>query len=592
MDISGNPLNKPKHGVSVLEGIPPGLSIEDLQNIKPMQISKEAEAELDHMAAPFTPTPAKVAEEPASALKVEPAPVEEPSHEEEDAGDPIEYAGNQEPEVDSETSTPYQPPQQNALQSHPTSLPVGKGAPETISLPPASAKAIQEQVNKTPNLNLTSSQNQSRWGQLLVGSMDVLPMEDPFTPRLEKEDSQFKQEIEHNGKALRGIAPPYKKRPGETVVEGERALLQLITHLGAGGLFRTPLWASGFWVTFKPATDSELLELNRIITADKITAGRWSYGLALSSNTIFTTDRVLEIAIAHVYNTSLKQDEVPINKLRDYIAPQDISSFIWGFLCACYPSGFNYETACINNPAKCNHIFKETLNVTKLQWTDESMLTPWQKQHMSSLTPNSMTLDSIKRYREEMACMQPKRVILNKGTSYELAFTIKTPTISEYVLQGHKWISGMVDNINAVLGMDATDAQRNSAVSDLNKATTLCQYSHWVSKIEYGDLTNEDEAERSISLVTDTDTIENTLKNLSSIDSIREGIIDEILKYIADSTISVIGIPAYECPVCHADQNLEKNYPRHVNIIPLDMLQVFFAVLLQRLDRIATRSDR
>lgn len=495
---------------------------------------------------------------------------------------------------DVEESSPIVTTKQNVTQSYPTSSPKTSGTPDTIEIPPDTAPVITQQMEKAPNVDMIVSTKQYHWAEVLRSSVYHMPMENLYANRLSEQGSDFRQEVTHNNSSLRGRAPSYKKNPGETVVEGERALLQLITHLGVGGLFRAPLWNSGIWVTFKPATEPELLELNRIIQADKIQAGRWSYGLALSNNVVYTLDRVFDFALAHVYNTNIKPDELPIYQLRDWIAPQDINSFIWGFLCANYPSGFHYETSCIADPSKCNHVLEETLNVTKLQWTDTSRLTEWQKQHMSSMAANSRSLDSLKTYREQMERLHPTRVVINEGSEHEIAFTIQTPSITEYINQGHRWIGGMVESVNRVLGMDANDELRNTTINKLNKATTLCQYSHWIKSIEYGDLTSNEEnnIERSISRIEDRASIEENLKTLSAIDSIREKIIDEILKYIGYSTISVIGVPAYECPVCGNKNNGESNYPKHTNIVPLDLIQVFFALLGRRLNRIENRSDR
>lgn len=493
-----------------------------------------------------------------------------------------------------ETPRDSEPQVANAVQKFQTSVSRDTGSPDNIAIPPASMDLIQDRLEKMPNLDMVVSNNQYHWAEVLRQSLSNTPMENMYNKRLNEPEAKFRQDVEYNGASLRGRPPAYKKKPGETVVEGESALLQLMSHLGIGTLFRAPLWNSGIWVTFKPATETELLELNRIIQSDKIMAGRWSYGLALSNNVSYTLDRVFDFVLAHVYNTSIRSDELPISKLRDWIAPQDINSFIWGYLCANYPSGFHYETSCIKDPSKCNHVMAETLNVTKLQWTDTSILSDWQKQHMSSMAANSRSLDSLKRYREEMERLQPRRILLNEGTKHEMAFTIKTPTITDYIDQGHRWIGGMVESVNRVIGLDGDDKTRNNMINELNKATTLCQYSHWIESIESGELstTKDGQEEQSIVKIVDRASIEENLKALSAIDSIRETMIDKILEYIDHSTISIIGVPAYECPVCSAEYNGNPSYPRHVNIVPLDLLQVFFALLGRRLSRIETRSDR
>ena len=207
------------------------------------------------------------------------------------------------------------------------------------------------------------------------------------------------------------------------------------------------------------------------------------------------------------------------------------------------------------------------------------------------MAANSKTVASLTRYREEMKLLQKRRVVLNEGTSFEVAITIKTPTVTQYIEQGHRWIGGIVDSVISALGQDASIDERNALINRIGKATTLCQYSHWIESVEYGQVSSAGDLvdERAINKIVDQATVEDSLKHLSATDSIREKIIDEVVKYINDSTISVIGVPAYDCPVCGTPQDEVKTYPRHLSVIPLDMLQVFFALLSQRLDRIEIR---
>lgn len=480
----------------------------------------------------------------------------------------------------------------NATMHYSVSSARSVGTPDVVVIPPAVKDVITERIHSVPNVDIVVSEKQRKWASSVKDSQDHLPMRDAYVARLAEQGADFNQHMAFGGTLYRGSAPVLSKKPGSVEMEGERALIQLVTHLGVGGLFRAPMWNSGIWVTFKPATEMEMLELNRMIYADKIDLGRYSYGLALSNTVVYTLDRVFEFALRHVYNTSVKSEEMPIHMLREHLAPQDVNSFIWGFLCANYPSGFHYSVGCINDPNKCTHVIEETLNVTKLQWIDNSQLTDWQKQHMATMTAGSRSLDSIKRYREEMKRMQNSRIILNEGTKHEIGITIKSPSVAQYIQQGHEWIGGIVESVNNALGMDESENVRNEYTNRIGKATTLCQYVHWIDSIEYGELSEDGTApeERSRKIVTDRATILDTLKVLSATDSIRELIIDKVLDYINQSTISVIGVPAFDCPVCGKPQEDEEPvFPRHASVIPLDVLQVFFALLLQRLARIANR---
>ena len=526
--------------------------------------------------------------------KEEKVPEPEPTVQEEKASKPEEIETLD--QFLSEFEDSYNLPEQKktATQSYATSTSEKVGSPDTVSIPPTSWHDADSLIKRLPNaMDFTMSAPQRKWIESLqYGFQGNSSLDDVYSDRLAEEGSDFKQHVEYNGNTYRGRAPVFKRKPGSREIDGENALIQLVTHLGVGGLFRAPLWNTGMWVTFKPATETELLELNRLLHKDKIRMGRISHGLALSNYVVYSVELVFDFALRHVYNTSIRSEELPLNNLRDWISPQDINSFIWGFLCANYPSGFHYMTGCVSNPVKCNHVIEETLNVTKLQWVDNSDLTDWQKQHMSSMVANSKSLDSLKRYKEEMKRVQARRITLHEGTKHELAITLKTPTVTDYIQQGHNWIGGIIESVNAALGFDANDSEREAYVNTVGKATTLCQYSHWIDSVEYGEITERPDSgeEASKNVITDRDTIDETLKLLSATDSIREKIIDEIVKYINDSTISVIGVPSFDCPACGQSQDLENIYPRHTSVIPLDVLNVFFELISQRVTRIGLRA--
>lgn len=480
---------------------------------------------------------------------------------------------------------------ENADQTFITSTPRTAGAPDVVVIPPENTEVIRESLANTPNLDILKSGGQMRWLETVKEAVTMTPMSGMYTKRLADTKAAFAQQVEYGGQILRGVAPSLNPKPGRREEEGEMALIKLMTHMGVGGFFRAPLWNSGIWVMFKPASEDELDELNRIIYSDKVQLGRWSYGLALGNSTVYTLDRVFDFCLSKVYQTSVRTEELPLEKLRDYILPQDAMSFIWGFLCANYPSGFHYETPCINDPSKCTHVFEENLNVTKLQWADSSMLTESQKAHMCGFSGNSKSLESVKKYQEEMKATKSRRVVLNEGTKHEVAFVLKTPTMTEYITQGHQWVSSIVEAVNRALGSNATDRERNDQITRQSKAATICQYAHWIESLEYGEITanpnNPDD--NAVAVIRNQETLLESLKSLSSIDSIRNKIIDAVKDYIEESTVSIIGVPAYTCPDCQKDQVGETKYPRRTTVIPLDILQVFFALLIQRLSRIENR---
>lgn len=448
---------------------------------------------------------------------------------------------------------------------------------DELILPPQFDKETRQVLDNIPNINLLDSPQARDWARAVEEGLSYTTYDETFCPTLEDQSADFRQRVVHNNIGLAGAAPKMKAVENENL-KGERAIIRMISHLGLGTLFQVPLWHSGFWITFKPPTDSELVELNRLMLADKVRFGRNTYGLAFSNTTSYTNDRLVSFALAHVYDVTTKSDDINIENLRDHISSQDLPSLLWGFACTMYPRGFNYRRPCVADPENCKHVLEETLNLFKLQWTNTNALTDWQRTHMSVRQSKSKDLTSVTRYKEELTRIQKKRITINEGKSNSISFTIKTPSVREYIDAGHRWIAGIVSTVDRALGTADDENERNAMVVKHGQATSMRQYAHWIDNIEYETNT-----------ITELETIEDLLGTLSSDDEIRVGFIKAVVDFINSSTISLIGIPVFDCPNCGKTNEGEFNIPGYKNVIPLDMVQVFFGLLTQRLERIAER---
>ena len=446
-----------------------------------------------------------------------------------------------------------------------------------ITLPANFDKETKEALEHIPNVNLLDDPGSREWANTVAEGLEHTTFNECFVNTLEDPDAEFKHKNEHSGISLMAQAPKFKAAENENL-KGERAVLRLITHLGLGTLYQTPLFHSGMWVTFKPPTESEIIELNRAMINDKIKFGRYTYGLAFSNITSYTIDKLVDFVLSHVYDINIKAEDVNLNNLKSHISCQDIPSLLWGFICTMYPRGFKYKTACISNPEKCNYVVEETINVTKLQWTNTRALTDWQKTHMTGRQPKCKDLASIKRYKEELAKIQKKRITINEGTDKEISITIKTPSIEEYIDAGHRWIGDITETVDKALGSDNTENERNNTIIRYGQASAMRQYNHWIDSIEY-----------QTNIIDDKETIEQLLDTLSADDEIRNAFIQAVVDYINNSTISVIGIPVFDCPKCGITNESQYSLPTHKNIIPLDMVQLFFALHTQRLNKLTER---
>jgi len=446
-----------------------------------------------------------------------------------------------------------------------------------IPLPGNFEKEITETINSAPKIDyVTGSPEAVKWARTLAGGLQMLTYGEAFVPNLEKEGNEYKQYLNVNDRKIAPRQPKYKSIQNQ-ILKGERATLRVMTHLGLGSQMQVPLYHSGFSITFKPASETELVELDRLLSNDKIKFGRHTYGMVFSNTSVYVNERLIDFALDHIYETDVSGD-IDTDQLKSLILCQDIPTLLAGFACTMYPKGFPYSRSCVNNPEKCNYVLESKLNLRNLFWVHRSILTEQQKAHMATWRPGSKTIDSIKEYQKQLARIQPKRVIFNEGREDEMAITLKSPNINDYVQAGHRWITGIVDLVEDALSKDTESRDRNYVIVRHGQATSMRQYAHWIQAIEFD--TNS---------IEDIDTIESNLNVISSDDYIRDKFLESVSDYINQTTFCIVGIPSFDCPKCNGTQESHIKLPYHSNIIPLDVIQVFIALLTQRIERILGR---
>jgi|JFJP01.1.fsa_nt_gi hypothetical protein len=445
---------------------------------------------------------------------------------------------------------------------------------EKIALPTGYGSDIKDSLSKLPNINLTDSPSAREWVRVLNEGLEYIPMQEMFKETVENKTSEFTQKPEYNGKPLIAASPKFEKMENN-VLKGEKAVIRVLQTLGLGNLFQVPLWHSGIWVTIKPPTEAEIIELNRQLINDKIQFGRYTYGLAFANTTAYTTERLVNFVLEHIYNTTINTESLSGDDLKKMINSQDIPILLWGIICTIYPNGYKYQRSCIANPEECNHVIEETINVTKLLWTNLKNTTDYQKDHMSHRQARSRTLDQIQRYKDELSQIHKTRVKIDNDK--DIYITIKSPSIFNYINSGHSWITSIVDTVEKTINSEANGDEKETLITRYAQASRLRQYSHWIESIEI---------ETNIS--NDQETTDEILNIISSDDQLFSSIMLKIKDYINNSVMSLIGIPSFNCPKCNKEQIIDV-YPQFTNIIPLDVQQTFFALFTQRLIKLTDR---
>jgi hypothetical protein len=442
-----------------------------------------------------------------------------------------------------------------------------------ISLPTNNNAVIEEAFKNILDKQILDNDESRKWAEIVKDSINNATFKSAFVSTLEDNNSKFEQFIEANGTQLMGRAPRTKNVENDNL-KGNRAVMRVLEKLKLGSLYQTPLWNTGIWITFRPPTETAIVELNRQIAADTVELGRSSYGLIFSNTAVYTVNRLIEFALSHIQDTTLKIDLSDINAIKKVISAQDIPTILWGLACALHPNGFNYRRACTTNPDKCHHIEEGLIHLAKLLWVNRNGLTDWQRIHMSNRTPNSKTIEEIDRYKSELKVGEKRSYELVEGFNVIL----KTPSIVEYIDAGYQWIESIVTLTEEAAGSGLSAEEKNSHIIRHGQATSLRQYVHWVSELNLDS-----------NVIDDKETLYTTFDALSSDETINNKFMEHIADYINKSTISIIGIPEYNCTNCGEIQEGNKSIPEHSNIVPLDVTQLFFTLITERMRKIVKR---
>lgn len=463
---------------------------------------------------------------------------------------------------------------QNINVQHPTTKPIPQGYrfPESIDLPSGPFTHVQYTFSKIPNINLTNSKEAALWGKSIENSIPKFYQNQQFEPTLENPDANFVQEVEGPKGKLYPSAPRLPAS-NNAIVQGERGVIQFLDYLGLGTVFRTPLWNTGIWITLKAPSDTRLLELQRQIANEKYILGRTTYGLALSNRAVYVTNTLLDFALEHLYQTNLATEK----NLKEIISVQDITTVIWALANVIWNNGFRFRTACTHNPDVCQHVVEELLNVSKLLWVNDKAFTPYQLAHMAKTKTKEVTEEDVKRYKDEN--------ILNRNHSFkvttnnkEIEFILRIPNASDHIEAGQRWVSDIVTMVNSALGTDNNLEERNQLILSHSNATDMRQHIHWIEKIIFDS--NE---------ISDRQTLESVLDRLSAEDSIRHAVNKEIKKFTESTTSTVIGILSYTCPNCKGHVKFKDSDENFASVIPIDVYDVFFNLLVQKATNITNR---
>ena len=437
---------------------------------------------------------------------------------------------------------------------------------ELLSMPTSSLDDITNVIN---GLNSNLDKSKEEWLNVVVAGAQYATFDDGLLETTRDKLASFTQLIDSTAGQL-GIVNPKFKTKQNTTYTGEAALMRVRSSLGMGTAISIPLWHSGFWITIKTPRDGAILDLYRRLSSDKVKLGRASYGLLLSNTTVYTTKTITDFIFENIYSTSLAIKDV--SELRSHIKIQDIPVLIWGLACAIWHKGFHYNRACISDPNVCTHVISELIDLKKIHWTNKKVLSEKQIAHMTKREQGTMSLQDIENYQFDFPNQGNKLITLNE----DIKLMIRTPSLEDHIKSGDEWISSIEERFPEALILKQDE--RDDFLFNQAKASSIRQYSHFIKEV----ILKEDK-------YTEQDFINDVLDDISGDDYQRDLIIRECTKYIDETTMSLIAIPTYKCPNCGEEQSPNKDINMFSSLIPLDAMNVFFILLVQKIQLIETR---
>lgn len=448
----------------------------------------------------------------------------------------------------------------------------------SVPLPSDTYQATSDMIDNLPSVDVIDS---AEWADTLRNGTENEVHEGTGYSRFAQPDGMFTNIMKtEGGLTMTGVYAGTSKNSNATVT-GERALLGMMNYMKVGNIYLAPLWNSGFWVSVKPPSEGSLVDLMHLLRAEKVRLGRATNGLSYSSTTGVTAKYVIEFVKAHIYSTSINSKEVSIGEIEKYISVNDLDSLLLAIISSMYPNGFNYSRSCVADPVACNHLVEGIIDPSKLLYVNRRALTDSMIGHMTNRRSNSMSLKDVLSYQSQLAARNIRMIehTVNEDGD-KVSLELKTPDIGRYILSTDSWITDIETTADRVLSKEATDAERAQLIDRHSKATTMRQFTHYVERITYGDNTQ----------VVDRSSIQAVMNGMSSDDDLSAALNAGVTELINSSTVAVVGIPTYKCPACKKPVRSREGHPEeYQNVIPLDLLSIFFDLAREKMARINRR---
>lgn len=400
---------------------------------------------------------------------------------------------------------------------------------------------------------------------------------------------KFVNHIEYADKTLMPRSVNLRTCRGE--LSGSMAMNLFRNKISIGEIVQVPLWHSGFWISIKPPTQAEIIQLQDSIAHNEVNIGFETNSFVYSNYSVVLTRILINFIIEHIAECSF---EIPPGEnIRDYILINDYYPMLLGLLSTIHPRGISIIQNCKNSltlnedqKPSCSFVMTAQCDPKKMLWVDRSILKDqYINSVMSTRGANKINKDTVLEYQRRISNLTSKDITVKASNGVPITLTLAVPNINRLVIEGERWVSDIVTMTENAFDGKESKEEKSNRLTAMMRITILGIYNAFVTSI-YTDKGTEDETSTK-----DPVAILSNLSDMSGDDEILVNLLKEIREYIDSTTIALVGIPNYTCPECNKDQNDHKDKEdKFHGFIPIDVPTYFFDQYVSRLQtKIAER---
>lgn len=350
---------------------------------------------------------------------------------------------------------------------------------------------------------------------------------------------------------------------GTQVLKGTMARTAIIARMK--GVFRIPLYNSGFQICIRPMNLAELNAFTIEVDRDFEEIGRILGGYAHLVTDTFLKQKVMEILPGLIVSSNFDfNDDAKV--LMDHISFHDYDVILWALCTMIYPEGIEQSLTCVNE--KCQYVdTTQKVDLKNLCYRNLDGFSTEAIEWMVGGFHKKRTSEDLHKYRNQLLPAKKELSVANGNDKYQL----QVPTLGHFC----EYASSLIAKI-----IKLASGEKNLTTEQLRETFTLQLYRMYAPWIKSIDL--YDDEKRLRYQVVDIEAIAEALE-ASSFEGTEFN--TEFMNYIRDTKATYIGYTSLECPKCHKKPMYTKN-----NFVPFDVQHLFFCLSLRQLEQIGMQS--